>query len=137
MCEKKVILDTIRSIIQQIGIKFSEEGSVPRHLLVALYSILGDQVNAALDIVDRKGVIRISQFGGGREIYKVQGSRGVKYSVLSSVHFCDCPAFQFRVVEEKDLMCKHILALAIAQACCTVKQYTVTRQEMRTYLKQI
>ena len=43
------------------------------------------------------------------------------------IDFC---IFQFRVVEEKDLMCKHILALAIAQACCTVKQYTVTRQEV-------
>jgi predicted nucleic acid-binding Zn finger protein len=137
MTDRQVLLETVRSVIQQIGDEYKVNPNVPRHLLIDLYSILGDQVYSALDIVDRRGVIRIGQFGGGREHYQVKGNRGVKYSLIKSTSFCNCPAFQYKVLEGKELMCKHLLALAIAEACSTTKQYTITKQEMREYLRQI
>jgi len=137
MSDTKIILETIRDLIKQIGSEYQEKKNIPRHLLLDLYSILGEQLYAALDIVDRKGVIRISQFGGGRELYQVKGNSGAKYSLVKATSFCNCPAFQYQVLEGKELFCKHLLALAIAESCKTTKQYTVTKQEMREYLRQI
>jgi len=137
MTDRQVLLDTVKSIIQQIGTEYKAKRNVPRHLLIGLYSILGDQVHSALDIVDRAGVIRLNQFGGGRYLYQVKGNRGVKYSIFKSSSFCNCPAFQYQVLEGKELICKHLLALAIAEACKTTKQYTITKQEMKECLKQI
>ena len=56
--------------------------NVPPNLdAILMYSILGDQVNAALDIVDRKGVIRYMLLGWYEKIHS-ENSNFVNVSFL-------------------------------------------------------
>ena len=42
---------------------------------------------------------RISQFGGGRELFQVKGNSGAKYSLVKATSFCNCPAFQVGLLD--------------------------------------
>lgn len=136
MSDKELFFSTLKSVIARAGASYLREGTIPRDILLGLYSILGDIVVRALDIVDRRKVIRARQLGGKkREVFLVTGSNRSKYTVRK--HYCTCPAFKFQVVRGSALTCKHLLAVALAESCHLTKQYKITKKEMSKYLKRV
>jgi len=140
MQDRDLIFNTLRELINSAGEQYRGEGTIPRSLLIALYSVVGDCLSPALDIVDRRGVSRLRERGSDEErrfgdVYLVEGSKGTKYCVKKYAHHCSCPAFQFQVVTGKFLTCKHLLALAISDSCGVTKLLKISRTELKSYLK--
>ena len=54
--------------------------------------------------------------GTGRELVRVQGSRGLVYFLIRGQHYCPCPAYLFSVLGKGELACKHLLATELALA---------------------
>merc|ERR1711915_775264 len=67
----------------------------PSELLLSLYSIFGSLLSSSLDLVDRKAITLIRSEGTGRELVRVQGSRGLVYFLIRGQHYCPCPAYLF------------------------------------------
>ncbi|KAH8119556.1 hypothetical protein DFH11DRAFT_1849314 [Phellopilus nigrolimitatus] len=74
---------------------------------------------AALDLIDRERVMRLKT-QWGRSFYEVHGSTSA-YTVQPDLPshmpaYCSCPSFAFSVLLSEDqLMCKHLLAVKLAQ----------------------
>jgi len=81
-------------------------------------------VLAALDIVDRDGVVRYTS-PLQRAQYQVMGTKRncypfpnlpVRADLGVNKYFCDCPAFTLSVLSaESNFMCKHLLATYLAE----------------------
>lgn len=91
---------------------------------------------AALDVVDRDRVLRYKA-PWGRSHYEVFGSTSTCYTVFPRLGFsasvfcyCTCPAFAFAVLASNShLMCKHVLAVYLAERLSKCIERTVTDEE--------
>ncbi|KAI6134494.1 hypothetical protein EDD17DRAFT_1492744, partial [Pisolithus thermaeus] len=103
---------------------------------------------AALDVVDRdRGrelliertlwIVLRYKTPWGRSHYEVFGSTSTCYTVFprlgfsaSMFSYCTCPAFAFSVlVSNSHLMCKHVLAVCLAERLSKCIERTVTDEE--------
>ncbi|KAH8090753.1 hypothetical protein HD553DRAFT_14787 [Filobasidium floriforme] len=88
--------------------------------LSALSFIFGPMLMPALTLVDRGDVNKIS-LPNGRQLYRVTGTKGKSYTVYpadvrQANAYCPCAAFTYScLVAEQQLMCKHVLAVRIAE----------------------
>uniref|UniRef100_K1PKP6 Zinc finger SWIM domain-containing protein 7 n=1 Tax=Magallana gigas TaxID=29159 RepID=K1PKP6_MAGGI len=112
-------------------------------LYACLYSV--DRLNfvfqapllPALDIIDNRNVMTIS-CPSGRKVYQVIGTSGTPYICLPSGSYCSCPAYRYSVLLKDDhLMCKHVLAIKLAEAMDLSKSQQVTDLEMTNLIKNL
>lgn len=91
----------------------------------------------ALDLVDQRNVSLITS-PSGRSIYQVIGSSGTPYTCFTTSHYCSCPAYKYAVLLKDDhVMCKHVLAIKLAQAMKLCKMLEVTDEEMANMIRTI
>jgi len=139
MSERFNIFQVAAALIQQAGESYRREGNISKNLWVSLHSLFGDLLRSALDIVDRKRVIRLQRLGAANQslkLYMVKGHSNAKYFLKKHAHFCSCPAFKYQVVGGSALTCKHLLALALAEACDIVVDHKLQQREMMMFLKK-
>ncbi|XP_075501745.1 uncharacterized protein LOC142539888, partial [Primulina tabacum] len=93
---------------------------------LALHFLFGKNFERATNIVDQKGVKRISGEPSGRSIFQVVGeSRRKEEYLCYAEHYCACYSFFYDVVNRgEQLCCKHQFAARLAVstgACVDVK----------------
>ncbi|TCD64188.1 hypothetical protein EIP91_004464 [Steccherinum ochraceum] len=119
----------------------SEEDDFEEFLEKLRFFFSENLVLAALDLVDRENVIRLST-PWGYSHFEILGSTG-SYTVFpgfpstrepgkyDSPPFCTCPAFAYAVLLSKsELMCKHLLAAAIARKLSQCVERTIGKAEL-------
>ena len=85
-----------------------------------LYSIFGDTVTAALDILDRNKLTVYEGEMSERRCGVVVGSSGLTHVLLLSGQYCSCPSYQYSALRDPgQIYCKHLLAaqLGLALGC--------------------
>lgn len=112
-------------LLQKVMDALLEEETMSDDSLIALHSILQQNLVPALDLVERRAVTKyvcscVAAAGYGtvtRQLYLVKGSSGNQYVCLASSSYCSCPSFMFSVLGRGDaLLCKHQLAVRLATA---------------------
>ncbi|CAH1252934.1 ZSWIM7 [Branchiostoma lanceolatum] len=99
-------------------------------LLSALQDVFGSSLLASLDIVDRKGVTHVTS-PSGRHLYLVVGSSGKLYTCLPSGLYCPCSFFTYAtLMRGESLVCKHVLAVQLAQAMGALQELSVSDEEL-------
>jgi len=111
--------------------------SFPAELLLALHSVFGSRLAAALDIVDRGGVMVYRGENGGRAVAVVTGSRGLRYTLPHTGHFCPCPAWQYMALGRGATACKHLLALRLAEATKRLTVETISDKRVAHLIQEI
>ncbi|GFO29693.1 Zinc finger swim domain-containing protein 7 [Plakobranchus ocellatus] len=70
-----------------------------------------------------------------RAASQVIGASGTPYTCFPNLKYCSCPAYQFSVLrKESQLMCKHVLALKLAEAMEVVKPLPVSDAEITSMI---
>ncbi|KAI6157768.1 hypothetical protein BKA82DRAFT_4061113 [Pisolithus tinctorius] len=121
----------VQTIINSIDMDNLEEGIDKLRAFIPDTTLV-----AALDVVDRDRVLRYKTTWG-RCHYEVFGSTSTHYTVFPQLGFsakvfcyCTCPAFAFAVlVSNSHLMCKHVLAVCLAEQLSKCIERTVTDEE--------
>ena len=103
--------------------------------LLALKLLCGPNLLPALDIVDKSGV-ELHTCPSGRTTYVVKGSSRNTYVCLRTANFCSCLSFQYTVLMRRDsVMCKHLLAVCVAEAIGSAVEQEVSDEDMAECLK--
>ena len=131
-----VVRGVLGEVLKSVKKRCSDgERTINSDDLLALNNLCGQMVLQALDLVD-KSSIKLSSCPSGRKVYEVLGSSKSTYVCLTTSNFCSCLSFQYSVLMRGDsLMCKHLLAVHIADAVGMVTQQTVSDQDMSEMLK--
>ncbi|XP_028400597.1 zinc finger SWIM domain-containing protein 7-like [Dendronephthya gigantea] len=91
----------------------------------------------ALSLVDQNCITKVSS-PSGRELFQVEGSSGRIYNCLMSSEYCTCPSYTYYVLmKDEILMCKHILAVYIAQNLGTFDQREVSDENFFDILTDV
>lgn len=114
------VLQSVNDVSLQLLLELKncsiKQCGIDKELLSSLNCMFSSTLPSALQIVDQKCVTCLLG-SNGRMFYKVKGSSGISYLVLSSAFYCTCQSFLYTVLKKKStLICKHILAVHIAQA---------------------
>lgn len=80
------------------------DGALPSELLDALHVVFGRTLVAALDLIDRRAVTRISS-PRGRTMYCVRGQSGAEYGCLPESNYCPCDTFDAVLRNEALMVC--------------------------------
>ncbi|XP_068748825.1 zinc finger SWIM domain-containing protein 7-like [Montipora capricornis] len=118
---------SIRHVADQLFVEVrlvkEQHGQLTDELLSALHFVFHQPLLHALDLVDQKKVTKLTSTSG-RVLYQVEGSSNRVYNCLITGEFCTCPSYTYTVlVKTESLMCKHLLAVHLAEALgeCTNK----------------
>ncbi len=121
-------------LLLEVRRETQENGHISDDLMAALHFLFHQTLPQALDLVDRKHVSHCV-CPSGRELYRVQGSGQRTYTCLVSSNYCSCPSFVYTVlVREDSLMCKHMLAMQLAQAMAAAQEVAVSDEEFAELL---
>ncbi|XP_031556637.1 zinc finger SWIM domain-containing protein 7-like [Actinia tenebrosa] len=111
-----------------------QHGRLTEELLSALYFVFGQPILHALDLVDRRSITRLTS-PSGRIIHQVVGSSGQTYTCLKASSFCTCPSYTYTVlVKMETIMCKHLLAVNLAEAIHNIKEKEVSNETITAHL---
>ena len=123
--------------VSEIYAKEEKPKTIPKDLMLSLYSVFGAALNSALDLIDRSSVTVMKSGESGREVIKVLGSRGINYTLLTGVHYCPCPSYQYSVIGRGDRTCKHLLAASLAIAMGRTNTETVLDHDINQFLEEL
>ena len=76
---------------------YIQNGTLTNDMLLQLFSVFGQNLRNALDLIDKGAVNKIIGESTKEEFFQVRGSSDVTYIILPSSWRCSCPAwFQAR-----------------------------------------
>lgn len=131
------VSEVAEQLLTEVNSVYSKTGKLSDELLSALNFVFQAPLLPALDIVDNRNVTTIS-CPSGRKVYQVIGTSGTPYICLPSGSYCSCPAYRYSVLLKDDhLMCKHVLAIKLAEAMDLSKSQQVTDLEMTNLIKNL
>jgi len=82
-----------------------------------LSKIFGHRFILAWELLDKRMARKYVFNPSGREIWAVKGD-GREYQILPHAGFCDCDDFYFNVIDDRAVVCKHIIAQRLAETLC-------------------
>ncbi|KAG8468849.1 hypothetical protein KFE25_007367 [Diacronema lutheri] len=89
------------------------EGTLSDATLRDLHVLFDKTLQSAVDLLDFATITRLSPRGAeGRAFWKVQSTSGSVYHCFSG--YCSCQAFAFLVAHTSQSLCKHQLAVRLA-----------------------
>lgn len=129
---------SLRHVVDQL---FSEarlakekHGHLTDEVLSALHFVFHQPLLDALDLIDRKNITKLTT-PSGRVLYQVLGSSNTLYTCLITGDYCTCPSYTFTVlVKMESLMCKHLLAVHLAEALGECKNQIITDEDFVAYV---
>lgn len=90
--------------------------------LLELYGIFGDQLRAALDIIDRDKLSIYRRGSDNREYIEIAQHQNSIHKLLPHVNYCMCVEFRDKVIATGELYtCCHVLAAKLAVLLDKVK----------------
>ena len=134
---------SVNLVVDQLLAEVRREGresggdSISDDLLSALYFIFKQPLLHALDLIDRHSITQVT-CPAGRELFRVKGASGRRWylCLLPPAGYCSCPAHVYTVlVKEEVTMCKHMLAVRIAQALGKHNELSVSDEEFAEILR--
>ena len=141
--------DVLSKTLREIGLQLvkeianerndsEEDSTVPSdELLLALHVAFPQTLQQALDLVDRNSVTKVVS-ASGRELFQVKGSSGRIYTCLMTSEFCTCPSYTYYVLmKEEVLMCKHVLAVYVAQNLQNLNERSVSDDDFAKILTEV
>jgi len=117
--------------LREIG-KFTDE------IAVQLEFLFDQSFVAALDLLDRDLVTKINAQPSGRSFFQVESqskSSEANYNCIQN--FCSCYSFNILINKEESIMCKHQLAVKLAEALGKNKTKDITDSEYATLLCKV
>ena len=130
----------IQSLLASVELHCRKDPSrpLPSELYIGLYSVFGNLLAAALEILDRQGVIVFSARDSGRKVAVVAGSSGLRYTLSLRGQHCPCPAYQYTVMGGRGAShCKHMLALRLGLAMDRVNCEIVEDERVKLLLEEM
>ncbi|CAH3185891.1 unnamed protein product [Porites evermanni] len=129
---------SLRYVADQLfsEVRFAKEqhGHLTDELLSALQCVFHQPLLYALDLVDQRNITRLTT-PSGRILHQVTGSSNQVYNCLISGDFCTCPSYTFTVlVKMEALMCKHLLAVHLAEALGESKKQDISDEDFVAYM---
>lgn len=83
--------------------------------LLELYGIFGDQLQIALDIIDRDKITIFRRVSDNRQYIEIVQQQNSIYKLLPNINYCMCAEFREKVIGAGDLYtCHHVLAAKLA-----------------------
>lgn len=90
--------------------------------LLELYGIFGDQLRAALDIIDRDKISIYRRVSDSREYIEIAQHQNSIHKLLPQINYCMCAEFRDKVIATGELYtCCHVLAAKLAVLLDKVK----------------
>lgn len=136
LSDQEIVRNSGRRLIDEAGSKYKATGTISVEILLALHALFGNVLSGALDLVDRGLVTGVRGDKSGRRLLCVKGSSGIRYTIFESSHYCCCPSYQFGVLGKGGLVCKHLLAARIAEACGRVETEEVKEEQIRMMVEE-
>lgn len=134
-CPDSVLV--VQGLLSVVKEEYNSKGQLSTEVLHSLYTVHGQSLLNALDLIDSKK-ITITTSTSGRWLYQVTGSFGTPYVCLPNSIFCQCPAFKYSVVKRSEnLMCKHVLAAWLASAMGVAEKKEVSDEYIQDVLANI
>lgn len=83
--------------------------------MLELFGIFGDQLRAALDIIDREKIGIHRRKSDNREYIEIVLHQNSIYKLLPNINYCMCTEFHDKVLGTRELYtCHHVLAAKLA-----------------------
>eukprot|EP00761_Pharyngomonas_kirbyi_P007414 gb/GECH01007424.1/.p1 GENE.gb/GECH01007424.1/~~gb/GECH01007424.1/.p1 ORF type:complete len:142 (+),score=27.89 gb/GECH01007424.1/:1-426(+) len=124
-----LIIDTLFDRIKQ-----QNEPKLSKENLIELHFLFENHLPDALNIVEKRQVVKITAKPSERSCWKVMGRSNRKYICLSNT-YCSCPGFTYgHVKKQNSIYCKHLLAVRIADSIGIWESETVTDMELSQML---
>lgn len=83
--------------------------------MLELYGIFGDQLRAALDIIDRDKITIYRRAGDNRQYIEITQQKNSIFKLLPNINYCMCAEFREKVIGSRELYtCHHVLAAKLA-----------------------
>ncbi|KAL9981974.1 hypothetical protein ACROYT_G010750 [Oculina patagonica] len=121
-------------LFSEVRIEKEKHGHLTDEILSALHFVFHQPLLHALDLVDQKNITKLTT-PSGRVLYQVVGSSNQLYNCLITGDFCTCPSYTFTVlVKMESLMCKHLLAIHLAEALGECRNRTITDEDFVAYM---
>lgn len=121
-------------LFSEVHLVKEQHGHLTDEVLSALHFIFHQPLLHALDLVDQKNVTKLTT-PSGRVLYQVVGSSNQVYNCLTSGDFCTCPSYTFTVlVKMESLMCKHLLAIHLAEALGECRRKAISDEDFVAYM---
>lgn len=121
-------------LFSEVRVVKEEHGHLTDEVLSALHFVFNQSLLHALDLIDQKKVIKLITTSG-RVLYQVAGSSNQVYICLLTGDFCTCPSYTFTVlVKMESLMCKHLLAVHLAEALGEFNSKTISDEDFAAYM---
>lgn len=92
---------------------------------VELAKFFGFRFLRGWNLYKERKVVKYRSNPGGRIAWIVEG-KGRDYQILPNACFCSCDDFYFAVIEDKALVCQHLIAAQLAK---TLSSYRVIEVE--------
>lgn len=90
-------------------------------------------LNNANELVVKKKITKVQAEPSGRSFYRVKGSSAANY--LSYAHYCTCPSFFHTSSKYTHAMCKHSLAILLAESFGLLEMQLISDAEYATKLR--
>lgn len=90
------------------------KGIISGELLVQGISIFGNKFEKALFLVKNQSVIKLVGKPSGRIMWKIIGDN--HDYILFPMVFCQCESFNITMSEKRTVLCKHLIAQALAES---------------------
>lgn len=121
-------------LFSEVRLAKEQHGHLTDELLSALHFVFHQPLLHALDLVDQKNVTKLTT-PSGRVLYQVLGSSNHIYNCLITGDFCTCPSYTFTVlVKMESLMCKHLLAVHLAEALGECRNRAISDEDFVAYM---
>lgn len=89
--------------------------AVPDKDLLELYGLFGDQLQTALDIIDRDKIKIFRRASDKREYIEIVEQQNSIYKLLPNINYCMCADFREKVITSGQFYtCHHVLATKLA-----------------------
>lgn len=83
--------------------------------LLELYGIFGDQLRAALDIIDRDKITIFRRANDNRQYIEIVQQQNSFFKLLPNINYCMCAEFREKVIGAGELYtCQHVLAAKLS-----------------------
>jgi len=121
-------------LFSEVRLAKEQHGRLTDEILSALHFVFHQPLLHALDLIDQKNVIKLTT-PSGRSLYQVVGSSNQVYNCLITGEFCTCPSYTFTVlVKMESLMCKHLLAVHLAEALGECRNRDISDEDFVAYM---
>lgn len=84
--------------------------------MLELYGLFGDQLQTALDIIDRDKIKIFRRASDNRQYIEIVEQQNLIYKLLPNINYCMCADFRDKVITSSGQLytCHHVLAAKLA-----------------------